>query len=171
MSLIFKSVISEKLTNNEIRQICLLKDKQWKFGLRSQLKWYKNNIKKFDLHNLFYIKSKLVGYTLLRKRTCQIKNLKKNIYYLLFDTMVIDTKYRGMKFSDLLMTFNNSIIKQSGFFAFLICKNELVNFYKKNNWIKLNKKFFQVADHQFSTNGMVLNKKKDINRYIFYINN
>ena len=171
MSLIFKSVISEKLTNNEIRQICLLKDKQWKFGLRSQLKWYKNNIKKFDLHNLFYIKSKLVGYTLLGKRTCQIKNLKKNIYYLLFDTMVIDTKYRGMKFSDLLMTFNNSIIKQSGFFSFLICKNELVNFYKKNNWIKLNKKFFQVADHRFSTNGMVLNKKKDINRYIFYINN
>ena len=75
-----KSIVSSKLTNNEIKQICSLKNKQWKFGIKSQLKWFKNNIKKFDLHNLFYIKSKLVGYTLLRKRTCKIENLKKNIH-------------------------------------------------------------------------------------------
>ena len=82
--------MSSKLTNNEIKKICLLKDKQWKFGINSQLKWFKNNIKKFDLHSLFYIKSKLVGYTLLRKRTSKIENLKKNIHYLLFDTLAAD---------------------------------------------------------------------------------
>ena len=74
--------MSSKLTNNEIKKICLLKDKQWKFGINSQLKWFKNNIKKFDLHSLFYIKSKLVGYTLLRKRTSKIENLKK--IYIIF---------------------------------------------------------------------------------------
>jgi hypothetical protein len=79
VSFCFKSILSSRLTNHEIKQICLLKDKQWKFGIKSQLKWFKNNIKKFDLHNLFYIKSKLVGYTLLRKRTCKIENFKKNI--------------------------------------------------------------------------------------------
>ena len=72
-----KSIVSDKLTNKEIKEICLLKDKQWKFGIKSQLKWFKNNIKKYDLHNLFYIKSKLVGYTLLRKRTYEIKDLTK----------------------------------------------------------------------------------------------
>jgi len=51
-----KSIASDKLTNNEIKQICLLKDKQWKFGIKSQLKWFKNNIKKFDFHNLLYIR-------------------------------------------------------------------------------------------------------------------
>ena len=71
---IIKSVISKKLTNKEIKQICLLKDKQWKHGINSQLKYFKNNIKKFDLHNLFYIKFKLIGYTLLRKRTFKIEN-------------------------------------------------------------------------------------------------
>tara|TARA_B110000211_G_scaffold106889_1_gene124086 strand:+ start:69 stop:611 length:543 start_codon:yes stop_codon:yes gene_type:complete len=165
-----KSILSSKLTNNEIKQICLLKDKQWKFGIKSQLKWFKNNIKKFDFHNLFYIKSKLVGYTLLRKRTFKIENLKKNTLYLLFDTLVINKKYRGMQLSDLLMSFNNTIIKQSGFFSFLICSNKLVSFYKKNNWTKLNKKVFNIADYPFSSNGMILNKKKDIKRYIFYIN-
>ena len=165
-----KSIVSSKLTKNEIKQICLLKDKQWKFGIKSQLKYFKNNIKKFDLHSLFYIKSKLVGYTLLRKRTCKIENLKKNTHYLLFDTLVIDKKYRGMKLSDLLMSFNNTIIKQSGFSSFLICSNELVGFYKKNNWTKLNNKDFSVMDHSFSSNGMVFNKKEDFKKFIFYIN-
>ena len=70
-----KSIVSSKLTNNEIKQICLLKDKQWKFGIKSQLKWFKNNIKKYDFHNLMYIESKLSGYTLLRKRICKTDNL------------------------------------------------------------------------------------------------
>jgi len=134
-----------------------LKDSQWKFGINSQFKWFKNNVKKFDLHNLFYIKSKLVGYTLLRKRTCKIKN---NKHYLLFDTLVIDKKFRGMKLSDLLMSFNNTIIKLSGFSSFLICGNKLIDFYKKNNWNKLNNKSFSAEDHPFYSNGMVFNKKK-----------
>ena len=165
-----KSIVSSKLTNNEIKQICLLKDKQWKFGIKSQLKYFKNNIKKFDLHSLFYIKSKLVGYTLLRKRTSKIENLKKNIHYLLFDTLVIDKKYRGMKLSDLLMSFNNTIIKQSGFSSFLICEDKLINFYKKNNWKILNKKFFNIADHDFSSNAMIFNESNIYKKFTFYIN-
>tara|TARA_B100001248_G_C27283886_1_gene409084 strand:- start:38 stop:580 length:543 start_codon:yes stop_codon:yes gene_type:complete len=165
-----KSIVSSKLTNNEIKQICLLKDKQWKSGLKSQLKWFKNNIKKIDLHSLFYIKSKLAGYTLLRKRTCKIENLKKNIHYLLFDTLVIDKKFRGMKLSDLLMTFNNTVIKQSGLPSFLICSTDLVGFYKKNNWTKISNKDFSVIDHPFSSNGMVFNDKESFKRYNFYIN-
>ena len=164
-----KSIVSSKLTNNEIKQICLLKDKQWKFGIKSQLKWFKNNVKKFDFHILFYIKSKLAGYTLLRKRTCKIENLK-NIHYLLFDTLIVDKKYKGKKLSDLLMSFNNTIIKQSGFSSFLICSNELVGFYKKNNWTKLNNKDFSVMDHLFSSNGMVFNKKNFKKKIFYYIN-
>ena len=36
-----KSIISDKLINKEIKEICLLKDKHWKFGIKSQLKWFK----------------------------------------------------------------------------------------------------------------------------------
>jgi hypothetical protein len=124
------SIISSKLKNNQIKSICLLKDKQWKFGIKSQIKWYRKNIKKNDIHNLFYIKSKLVGYTLLRKRTYEIRSLNKRTNYLLFDTLIIDKKYRGKNLSNLLMSFNNTIINQSGYSSFLICKKELVNFYK-----------------------------------------
>ena len=165
------SIISYKLQNKEIEEICFLKDKQWKFGIKSQMKWYRKNIKKNDIHNLFYIKSKLVGYTLLRKRTCEIRSLNKRTNYLLFDTLIIDKKYRGKNLSNLLMSFNNTIIKQSGYFSFLICKKELVSFYKKHKWIKFNNKNINVVDHSFSINGMIFNTKQIYKKkYYFYIN-
>jgi len=165
-----KSVVSNKLIYKEIKEICLLKETYWKFGISSQLRWFKKNIKKYDIHNLFYIKSKLVGYTLLRKRTYKIKNLNKKNKYLLFDSLVIDNKYRKRKLSNLLMIFNNTIIRDSGFSSFLICENELVNFYKKNNWNLLRKKLVNIADHKFSSNMMIFNKLNFDKRCTFYIN-
>jgi hypothetical protein len=167
---ILKSISTKKLKKNEIKQICLLKDKQWKFGKSSQLKWFKDNIRKFDFHNLFFINFRLIGYTLLRKKICKLGNSKKTTRYLLLDTLVIDKKYRGLKLSNLLMCFNNTIIKQSGLFSFLICKNKFVNFYKKNNWVKLKKKKFDVLNYPSSYNGMVYNKKANKNKLIININ-
>ena len=164
-----KSIASDKLTNKEIKEICLLKDKHWKFGIKSQIKWFNSNIKKYDIHNLFFIKSKLIGYTLLRKRTCEIKNLNKKTQYLLFDTLIIDKKYRDMKLSNLLMTFNNAVIKQSDYFSFLICKKGLLDFYKKNKWVIINNKNISIKDHPFSTYGMLFNNINKRNKYNFYI--
>jgi len=167
---LLKSITTSKLSINEIKQICSLKNQYWKFGINSHLGWFENNVKKFDLHNLFYIKSKLVGYTLLRKRTYRIKNLKNNNHYLYFDTLIIDKKFRGMKLSYLLMSFNNTIIKLSGFFSFLICSNKSIDFYKKHNWVKLNNKSFSVEDHPFYSNGMTFKKKKTKKKIFYFIN-
>jgi len=73
MNFTLTSINSSKLSKEQIKLICELKDKQWKFGIKSQISWYNKNIKQKDIHNLFFIKSKLIGYTLLRKRTCIIK--------------------------------------------------------------------------------------------------
>ena len=97
-----KSIITKKLLDQEIKEICLLKDKEWGFGLKSQIKWFRNNVKKYDINNLLYLKSKLIGYTLLRKRTYKLKNSSKKNKYLLFDTLIIDKKYRKKTFK-----FNN----------------------------------------------------------------
>ena len=169
-NIFLKSLVLNKLKSREIKEICKLKNCEWKFGLISQYKWFKDNIKKNDIHNLLYLNSKLIGYTLLRKRTYKIKNLKKNLYYILLDSLVIDKKHRNMKLSNLLMSFNNTIIKLSGFSSFLICSDELVSFYKKNNWIKLNNKDFTVMNFSFSSNGMIYNKKKSKKKIIYFIN-
>ena len=163
------STVSNKLTRKEIKQICLLKDKHWKFGIKQQIKWFKSNIKKFDIHNLFFVNSKLIGYTLLAKRTCEIKNLNKKTQYLLFANLIIDKKYRDTKLSNLLMAFNNTIIKQSGYFSFLICKKEFLNFYKKNKWVIINNLNINIKDHSFSTCGMLFNNKNKRSKYNFYL--
>ena len=161
------SLKTSKLNKNKIIQISNLKDSQWRHGINSQIEWFKKNIKKNDIHNLLYFKSKLIGYTLLRRRSFNNNNkLKKR--YLLFDTLVIHKDYRNKKLSNLLMIFNNTIIRKTRLFSFLICKNDLVDFYKKYDWIKLNKKNIKVLDHPFSTNGMVFNTNK-IKKYNFYI--
>ena len=168
MNLSLVSLNTLKLNKDKIIKISKLKDSQWRFGINSQLEWFKNNIKRNDIHNLLYNKSKLIGYTLLRRRSFNNNNLLKK-KYILFDLLIIHKDYRNKKLSNLLMMFNNIIIRKTGLFAFLICKNDLVSFYKKYDWIKLNKKNIKVIDSPFSTNGMLFNTNK-VKKYYFYFN-
>ena len=75
---------TSQLSKDKVAQICKLKDSQWKFGIKSQHQWFKDNVKKNDIHNLFYIKSKLIGYTLLRIRLYNTDNnsKKKKLYFI-----------------------------------------------------------------------------------------
>lgn len=154
-----------RLSKEEIRSICLLKDTHWKFGLKFQLSFFKKNIKSFDIHNILALNNKIIGYTLLRSRKMKTDLIKK---YLLFDTLVIKKNHRNRKLSRLLMAFNNKIIKNNRKIAFLMCNNNLVKFYKKNNWKKINKKNFRVVDHKFKGNGMIFNAKRKYPHIDFY---
>ena len=69
------------------------------------------------------------------------------------------------------MSFNNTIIKQSGYFSFLICNKEMLRFYQNYKWTKLTDKNKSIIDYPTSTKGMVFNNKKEINqKYLFLIN-
>jgi hypothetical protein len=147
---------TNKLTDKEIIQICNLKDTHWRFGLKSQVKWFKNNIKKNDIHNILKYKKKIIGYTLLRVRYFKIKLLKK---FLLFDTLIISKKYRDIKLSIQLMKFNNRIIRKNKKVSCLMCSKKMINFYKKFGWKIINKKKLKFFDHKFNSNFMVFNLK------------
>ncbi len=156
---------TSRLSKEEIKSICLLKDTYWKFGLKLQLEFFKKNIKSSDIHNILTINKKIIGYTLLRSRKMKTSFFKK---YLLFDTLIIKKNYRNRKLSKLLMAFNNKIIKNNRKISFLMCNNNLVKFYKKNNWKKINKKNFSVIDHKFKGNGMIFNAKRKYSHIDFY---
>jgi hypothetical protein len=169
MSFILTSIVSSRLSKKQIKAICELKNQQWRYKIKSQINWYKKNIKRNDIHNLFYIDTKLIGYTLLRKRTCNINKMRKELKYLLFDTLIIDKKHRGKNFSNLMMNFNNIIIKQSGYISFLKCNKELVNLYKKFSWIKIKINNIAIKDHLFLGCGMIYNKMNPRDtKYYFY---
>lgn len=133
-----KSIKTKHLSKKQIIDICKLKESHWKFGLNSQESWFHQNTKKNDLHNLLFYKSKLIGYTCLRKKKLSYKKTKKK--FLLFDTLIISKKYRDSKLSNILMNYNNLIIIKSNYFSFLLCNKELINFYKKFQWKNINNK-------------------------------
>ena len=168
-----KSLNLKQLKEKEIIKICNLKNTHWKFGLKSNLKWFKKNVKKKDIHNLLYQKDELIGYTLLRKRLALVRNNKvKKIRYLYFDTLIIKNKFRKTGYSKILMNFNKKIIKRERLHAFLICYNNLVKYYKKFGWIKIQNKNFKIMDFKFFTNGMTFNLKSSLKnieiRYFFF---
>ena len=72
------------------------------------------------------------------------------------------------------MYFDNEIIKQNKKLSFLICKKDLVDFYKKINWKLIKNNNISIPDHSFSTNGMIFNynntQVEGGVKYIFYIN-
>ena len=150
-----KSLKTKSLKKKDIEEICKLKNKEWKYGLKSQLNFFEKNYHKLDIHNLIYFKKKLIGYTALRKRLYGIRNNFKK--YLLFDTLIIDSKFRKKKLSFELMNFNNKVIKKNKKFSFLICKSKMIKFYKKFDWVMLNKNNIRIEDHKFNSNGMIYN--------------
>ena len=145
-------------------QICRLKDTHWKKGISSQLKFYKKNCKPSDINNLMYHNKKLIGYTLLRKRSYFIDKSKKNCLY--FDTLIIDKKLRNTGLSYFLMNFNNFIIKKYKLPCFLVCENKLIKFYKKFEWKIRNKKNIRIKNYNKKKNYLSFNYNQKIKKGI-----
>ena len=67
MQITFESKKTNKLDRKTILKICKLKNIHWKFGYSNQIQWFNENIKKDDIHNLCFLKKKLIGYTAQRQ--------------------------------------------------------------------------------------------------------
>ena len=163
------SLVSKKkksLKKKEINSILKLKDTHWKFGIKSQIEWFKKNIKKNDIHNLLVFREKVIGYTLLRPRRLISTNKKK---YLYFDTLIIEKKYRNKNLSSMLMEFNNQIICRKNLLSFLITLKKNEKYYNKFGWKKLKVSSFNVMDHKFDEIGMIFNNLKKSKKFEFYL--
>ena len=92
MSISLKILKLQELDKKLIKNICNLKRTFWKFSLNSHLKWFKNFVKKNDVHILLYNKKILIGYNLLRTRTFFKNSYKTSNKYFYFDTLIIAKK-------------------------------------------------------------------------------
>tara|TARA_B110000971_G_scaffold210320_1_gene237402 strand:- start:93 stop:617 length:525 start_codon:yes stop_codon:yes gene_type:complete len=170
--LILKSILTKKLKKSAVLSICKLKNTHWKYGIKSQLKWFNECIEDNDIHNLAYIKKKLVGYVLLRNRNFLLK--KKKFNYLYFDTLIVSKRYRKKKIAYKLAGLTAKVIKKSKLHSMLICEKKTEIFYKKNKWEKMTKKNFKILDHNFSKKLLMMSfnlkktrTKNNIKYYIF----
>ena len=168
MEYLLLSKKTKQLKKKQIHNICKLKNSFWNYSFKSNLSWFKKNVKSNDIHNLIYYNSKLIGYTLLRIRTFYLGKTKKK--YFNFDTLIVEKKYRNKGVSHFLMKLNDQVIKENNKISFLICSNNLIRFYKKFGWRIMPKKIFSIVDHSFDSNGMYFNSKVlNKNKYIFFL--
>jgi len=148
---------TNRLDASKLKKILAIKNSFWKFGLSSQRKWFKQNVRSFDYNFLLYLGKKMIGYTLLRKRKYIIKS-NENSFFLL-DTIIIDKKYRSSRYgSKLIKGINNFILKKK-LISILYCKKNIVNFYTKNNWRILPKKNISASFHKKNRFFLIFNKK------------
>ena len=140
-----RSVLTKNLTKNNINEIIRLKRNFWKYSIKSTKRHFEINYKKNDSHNLVYLGKELIGYSVFRKNLF-IFNCKKT--YMILDNVIIKNKYQNSNLSDILMSFNNNFILNKKKISYLICKKELVNFYKKYYWKLVNNKYLKLRQHQ-----------------------
>tara|TARA_B100000963_G_scaffold348885_1_gene357147 strand:+ start:708 stop:1220 length:513 start_codon:yes stop_codon:yes gene_type:complete len=144
--MLLRSLKTSELTYKDIIQICKLKNTHWQYGLKSQLDFFYKYIKPSDIHICIFLKNNLIGYNCLRTRNLFIA--KKKSKYLLFDTLIISKNFRKKKIANLIMSFNNIIIRDKKLMAILFCNKKLLKFYSLFGWVKLKKDYLQ--NYKFS---------------------
>ena len=162
--MIVKIFKTYQLSKKNINQICKLKNTHWNYGVKSQLNFFKKNYNSQDNHICIINKNEIIAYNCLRIRK-YITN--KNYDYYLFDALIVSKKFRGNNLSSLLMIYNNFIIKKSKLCSILVCNQSLVKFYKKFNWILINRKKIKNKSFFPEKKLMIFNKNaiKNFNKF------
>ena len=171
--MILRKILTKNLSKNNIKLINLLKNTHWKYSIKKQYEWFDLNAHKYDVHLMVFIKKKLIGYVHLSPRSFYSdKSLKNKKKYILFRNLLVLKKYRNLNIATLIMNSVNTYIKKKKLFSFLLCKIRVFKFYKKFNWIKMNKINYKLIDHNYSSLAMTYNIKKSNkkNKYFFSYN-
>ncbi len=157
---------SKNLKKKEILKICNLKNEHWKYGIKSQKNWFFQNCKKNDIHYLVFFKNNLIGYLHLAVKNLLIKSKKKK--YVLFRNLIVDKKFRSKGVAEKIMFFANNYIKKQKKIGFLVCKFQLIKFYKKYGWQKYSKKQINLSDHRHNKMFFMLFNCKEKKKIIFF---
>jgi len=165
-NMIVKTIATNNLKFKQIKCICILKKQHWKFNLKNQINWFKNNAFKKDYHVLVYSSFVLVGYVHLGIRKLLLNS--KNKKYILFRNLIVHKKYRNMNISSLIMKYANNHIIKNKKIGFLICKKKICNFYIKYNWKIINKKKNKLLDHKNKNMKFMVFKNNPGNKFFFY---
>ena len=160
-----RKIYTQKISNDLLNSIILLKKSHWNFDLKSQFTWFKNNCFKKDIHFLCFIKDKLVGYGHLGVRTFFIgkkNNINNKFKYILYRTLIVNKDYRKKGIATKIEISINRYLEKIQKNAFLITKKKTINFHKKHGWLPIKKSNFQIIDHKNTLHGMIRPKMKNI---------
>lgn len=154
-------IMHRNIPDDVLCSISLLKDELWTYGIENQKKWMEENLKKEDFHFLYY-KNLLVGYLNLVNRKI-ILNEKNNFSVLGVGNVCIKKSEQGLGLGGLMIQEINSYLKTNKQIGVLLCKTNLVDFYKNNNWNLIPEHKFGKNLKSLNVQCMIFNFSKNIN--------
>lgn len=131
----FEFILHSELKDDQVLSICELKAQHWHYDLESQKIWLAENFSTNDVHLLLYFNEKPVGYlSLVHLNIANILVSDLEIFGL--GSVCVSIESKGKNFGLLLMNLVNFYLQSHRGFGILLCKTNLVPFYKKTGWIE-----------------------------------
>lgn len=131
----FKFCKHSQINQQELEKIVDLKKRHWNYASKEHLNWIERNIKAEDIHVLMFEKEELVAYLNLINTEVVIDDTLQP--FIGIGNVCSREKGKGYG-KKLIIEVNDFVtgIKQN---AILLCKDNLVEFYKKFNWTLVDK--------------------------------
>jgi len=122
---------------NLLYKIGSLKKQYWDYPIKEQIEWFNNNIGNEDIHLCLLEKGKLIAYTSILQVEYKLSDgIDRNASGI--GSVCVDKSFLNKQFGFLIIQLATFYIRQQAVLGLLICKDVLVSFYEKCNWIKYN---------------------------------
>ena len=150
----YESIIksTNDLSKNEIEKIIYLKMQFWDYSFNKQKIWFENNINEDDLHFLVFNDDRLLAYLNAIKTYAIIDGKKINIIGI--GNVCVDSEFQKNGIGHFLMRSVNNYLISNSLFGMLLCKDNLIDFYKKLDWVLLHPQQVAIGEIEFYHNVM-----------------
>ena len=136
------------MSTADLRNIAVLKNQHWPYGMDSQIRWMKDNVSDEDSHLLGLNEGhKLVAYITVAKLCVVIDGVSNNSIGI--GGVCIDKELERQGYGRILVNKANDFIRQQSSNGLLLCKEKLVDFYKKCGWLDVSFNRATVAGNAF----------------------
>lgn len=124
-----------QLTDHELQQIGELKSQHWVHPVDSQIAWMNRTYLDEDVHILLQDDSRLVGYVAVVR--LKVVADKSQFDAMGISCLCVNRSDSGMGWGTKIMKYASQFAEESGRLMCLLCKDRLVRFYEKCNYVVL----------------------------------
>ncbi len=149
-------VLHSDLSDREIEQIATLKDEYWPHGIDSQIRWIKVNICADDCHLLARAPDgKLLAYLAFVNVGVNINDISNIMIGI--GNVCVEKSIKHSGYGKALIHKASDYIESRDSLGILLCKDDVVPFYFKCGWVKIQYNKAIVAGGEF-TNNIMMNR-------------
>lgn len=157
-----KILKKSKINRSLINKISKLKNQEWKYGIKANIKWFQEKIERDDIHFIIFNQNRIIAYNCLRKKKFLTKKKIKNTLYI-FDSLVVSKKYRNKGLGKFISIASLLFLKKFKSKGFLLCKKEKLLFYQSIGWKFYKNIRIKLTNHSSNNLKMFYNFSKPLN--------